>query len=201
MCSRWRPLKAIHHFRKLVAAKKTEEAQSFLPQVYRALDKTAKAGTIKKNTASRLKSRLAKLVESRLPELDEEPPAPPATPSEGAPAPLPANQTPAEAPAEPYEADRVRILAGEVAGERVIELRERGHALAHHPALERVGLRHDDAPVCAIEGRAIDDRRDALGEVRRHAATGRLRCRAAVQRRDGEEQDEGEPAGRAGGIG
>ncbi|MBI4138179.1 MAG: 30S ribosomal protein S20 [Candidatus Wildermuthbacteria bacterium] len=48
--------------KKLVAAKKTGEAQKLLPQLQQALDKGAKAGIIKKNTASRNKSRIAKLL-------------------------------------------------------------------------------------------------------------------------------------------
>lgn len=36
----------------------TKEATTLLPQVYKALDKAAKRGVIKKNTASRTKSRL-----------------------------------------------------------------------------------------------------------------------------------------------
>lgn len=48
--------------RNLVSAKKTEEAKKLLPQVYKALDKAVKAGIIKKNTASRGKSRLTKLI-------------------------------------------------------------------------------------------------------------------------------------------
>ncbi|MFH1246729.1 MAG: 30S ribosomal protein S20 [Candidatus Liptonbacteria bacterium] len=53
---------AIKKYRKLVAAKKTEEAQKMLPEIYKIADKTAKSGVIKKNTASRVKSRLAKLL-------------------------------------------------------------------------------------------------------------------------------------------
>ncbi|OGZ00054.1 MAG: 30S ribosomal protein S20 [Candidatus Liptonbacteria bacterium RIFCSPLOWO2_12_FULL_60_15] len=52
--------KAVKQYRKLVAQKKFDEAGAFLPQVQKALDKSAKANLIKKNTASRLKSRLAK---------------------------------------------------------------------------------------------------------------------------------------------
>ena len=44
---------------KLIAAGNTKEAESMLPQVYKAIDKAAKRGVIKKNTASRKKSRLA----------------------------------------------------------------------------------------------------------------------------------------------
>lgn len=49
----------------LVLAKKTEEAKTLLPKIYQALDKAAKVGIIKKNTASRKKSRLTKLVEKK----------------------------------------------------------------------------------------------------------------------------------------
>ncbi|PJE69628.1 MAG: 30S ribosomal protein S20 [Candidatus Staskawiczbacteria bacterium CG10_big_fil_rev_8_21_14_0_10_38_10] len=48
--------------KKLVSEKKTEEAKKLLSQVYKALDKTAKVGVIKKNTASRIKSRITKLI-------------------------------------------------------------------------------------------------------------------------------------------
>lgn len=46
----------------LVSQKKIEEAKKLLPQVYKALDKAAKTGVIKKNTAARKKSRIAKLI-------------------------------------------------------------------------------------------------------------------------------------------
>jgi len=52
----------IKELRVLVAEKKIEEAKKLLPQVYKILDKTAKVGIIKKNTASRKKSRITKLV-------------------------------------------------------------------------------------------------------------------------------------------
>lgn len=52
----------IKETRSLVLAKKTEEAKNVLPKLYEALDKAAKRGVIKKNTASRKKSRLTKLV-------------------------------------------------------------------------------------------------------------------------------------------
>lgn len=54
--------KAVKNFRKLAAEKKTEEAKKLLPAVYKALDKAAKTNVIAKNKASRLKSRLARLV-------------------------------------------------------------------------------------------------------------------------------------------
>jgi small subunit ribosomal protein S20 len=52
----------IKQVRILVEEKKTEEAKKLLPQIYKILDKTAKVGIIKKNTAGRKKSRITKLV-------------------------------------------------------------------------------------------------------------------------------------------
>ena len=54
--------KAVKMFRKLVADKKLDEAKKHLSVVSQALDKAVKTGVIKKNKASRLKSRLAKLL-------------------------------------------------------------------------------------------------------------------------------------------
>jgi small subunit ribosomal protein S20 len=51
---------AIKKFKKLVEAKKLDEAKASLPTVFQALDKATKTNVIKKNTASRLKSRLSK---------------------------------------------------------------------------------------------------------------------------------------------
>ena len=48
--------------KSLVAQKKTEDAKKLLPQIYKALDKAAKVGMVKKNNASRRKSRIAKLI-------------------------------------------------------------------------------------------------------------------------------------------
>lgn len=39
-----------------------EEAKNLLPKVYKLLDKAAKTGLIKKNTASRKKARITKLI-------------------------------------------------------------------------------------------------------------------------------------------
>jgi len=52
----------IKELKKLVAAKDIEAAKRYLPNVYQALDKGAKSHVIEKNTASRLKSRLTRLV-------------------------------------------------------------------------------------------------------------------------------------------
>jgi len=52
----------IKDIKKLVAGKKINEAKKALANAYQALDKAAKAGTIKKNAASRKKSRLSALI-------------------------------------------------------------------------------------------------------------------------------------------
>ncbi|MFH1894529.1 MAG: 30S ribosomal protein S20 [Patescibacteria group bacterium] len=46
----------------LVSQKKAKEAKDLLPKAYKAIDKTAKAGLIKKNAADRKKSNLARSV-------------------------------------------------------------------------------------------------------------------------------------------
>lgn len=46
----------------LVSQKKAKEAKDILPQIFKAFDKAAKAGVIKKNTASRKKSRITRLI-------------------------------------------------------------------------------------------------------------------------------------------
>jgi len=51
--------------RALVLAKNNSEAKTKLPLLYKALDKAAKVGVIKKNHASRTKSRLTKLIEKK----------------------------------------------------------------------------------------------------------------------------------------
>ena len=48
--------------RKTIENKDKERAKELLSQVYKILDKAAKVGVIKKNTASRKKSRLSKAV-------------------------------------------------------------------------------------------------------------------------------------------
>jgi len=47
---------------KLLTAKKGTDALKALPALYQALDKASKNGTIKKGTASRIKSRITKRV-------------------------------------------------------------------------------------------------------------------------------------------
>ena len=55
----------IKQVRNFVSQKKIEEAQKLLPRVYKILDKAAKTGLIKENTAARKKSRITKLVISK----------------------------------------------------------------------------------------------------------------------------------------
>ena len=53
---------AVKELRRFVVAGKFAEAKKLLPVAYAALDKAAKRGVIKKNAASRTKSRLSKAV-------------------------------------------------------------------------------------------------------------------------------------------
>jgi len=48
--------------RTLATGKKIEEAKKNLPAIYKILDKAAKTGVIKPNTAARRKSRIAALI-------------------------------------------------------------------------------------------------------------------------------------------
>ena len=53
----------LKEFKNLLSNKEIEKAKSLLPQIYKSLDKAAKTGLIKKNTASRKKSRMAKAIQ------------------------------------------------------------------------------------------------------------------------------------------
>jgi small subunit ribosomal protein S20 len=55
----------VKEYKKLLISKATEEAQKLLPKVQKALDKAAKSGLIKKNNASRKKSRLMKKLSAK----------------------------------------------------------------------------------------------------------------------------------------
>ena len=55
-------VKAIKSFKKLVALGDKKGAEALMPTVQKALDKAVKGNTLKKNTASRKKSRLSKLI-------------------------------------------------------------------------------------------------------------------------------------------
>ncbi len=50
---------AVKKVRTLISDGKAAEAEKMLPEVYKAIDKSAKQGIIKDNTAARKKSRLA----------------------------------------------------------------------------------------------------------------------------------------------
>jgi len=50
----------IKEYKKLVLAKKEDEAKKLLPKLQKSIDKAVKTGLIKKNTAARKKSRLMK---------------------------------------------------------------------------------------------------------------------------------------------
>ena len=52
----------LKEFKNLLSKKEIEKAKSLLPQIYKSLDKAAKTGLIKKNTASRKKSRITKSI-------------------------------------------------------------------------------------------------------------------------------------------
>ena len=53
---------SVKDFRKLVTAGKKDEAKKMLPRVFQTLDKATKSGVIKKNKASRLKSKTSLLL-------------------------------------------------------------------------------------------------------------------------------------------
>lgn len=54
--------KILKELKLLVSQKKIDEAKKMLPGVFKALDKAAKIGLIKKNTISRKKSRISKMI-------------------------------------------------------------------------------------------------------------------------------------------
>ena len=54
--------KLVTQYRKAISTKNAEAAAKMVPMVFKALDKAAKNKVIEKNKASRLKSRLAKLL-------------------------------------------------------------------------------------------------------------------------------------------
>jgi len=54
--------KLLKEIRSLISAKKTDEAKKLLSNVYKLLDKGVKSGLVKKGTASRKKSRIAKAI-------------------------------------------------------------------------------------------------------------------------------------------
>jgi len=57
--------KLVKELKSLILQKKNDEARKLLPKVFSSLDKAAKVGIIKKNNASRRKSRLSKAIEKK----------------------------------------------------------------------------------------------------------------------------------------
>jgi small subunit ribosomal protein S20 len=55
----------VKNIQKLTVAKKWKEAKESLFSAYSAIDKAAKKGVIKKNTASRKKARLARMAKEK----------------------------------------------------------------------------------------------------------------------------------------
>ncbi len=55
----------LKNIKKLAAAGKKDEAKKMLSAAYQAVDKAARRGVIKKNTANRKKSRLMKLLNKK----------------------------------------------------------------------------------------------------------------------------------------
>lgn len=53
---------SIKNLKKMIRDKKAGDSEKMLPLIYQTIDKATKKGLIKKNTASRKKSRLTKLV-------------------------------------------------------------------------------------------------------------------------------------------
>ncbi len=54
--------KTLKNIKKLVADKKVKDAKEYMKEVQKILDKAAKTGLIKKNTAARKKSRIAAML-------------------------------------------------------------------------------------------------------------------------------------------
>ena len=54
--------KTLKKFKSLVAAQNTKEAQTFLPTLYKKIDKAAKRNILGTNTASRRKSMFTRLL-------------------------------------------------------------------------------------------------------------------------------------------
>ena len=62
LANREKMTKVVKTVKKLVVSKSKDEAKKALSLAYQAIDKAAKKGVIKKNTASRKKSRLSKAI-------------------------------------------------------------------------------------------------------------------------------------------
>jgi len=53
---------AVKEVKKLISGKSAADAEKLLPKVYQVIDKAAKRGVIKKNTAARKKARIVKMI-------------------------------------------------------------------------------------------------------------------------------------------
>ncbi|OGG58673.1 30S ribosomal protein S20 [Candidatus Kaiserbacteria bacterium RIFCSPHIGHO2_01_FULL_55_17] len=58
---------AVKDIARIIAAKDKKAAEGMLSALYKAIDKAAKNGTLKKNTAARMKSRISKRVRAIAP--------------------------------------------------------------------------------------------------------------------------------------
>jgi len=54
--------KAVKKVKKLLVEKKVKEAEALIPEVQKIIDKSVKTGLLKKNTASRKKSRIVSMI-------------------------------------------------------------------------------------------------------------------------------------------
>ncbi|MFH0907011.1 MAG: 30S ribosomal protein S20 [bacterium] len=54
----------VKQIKELINAKNKDQAIKALPETYKAIDKAAKRGVIKKNTANRKKSRISKAIQA-----------------------------------------------------------------------------------------------------------------------------------------
>ncbi len=53
---------AVKKFKKLIATNQIKEAESYLPTIYKTVDKMGKRGLIKRGKVNRIKSRLSKKI-------------------------------------------------------------------------------------------------------------------------------------------
>ena len=57
--------KTLKEIKKLVVSGKLDDANKLIPRLYAAVDKAAKTNVIKKNKASRIKSRISKKLKTK----------------------------------------------------------------------------------------------------------------------------------------
>lgn len=55
--------RTVKQVKKLIGEKKVKEAMALMPQVQKIIDKSTKTGLLKKNTASRKKSRIVAMIQ------------------------------------------------------------------------------------------------------------------------------------------